>query len=115
MEALRRHAQLQAQGTKVFPGTTTTNTTDDPAVPEVSTTGDHDRIFTPHGAPTAPVCSVMTARSAQHDAAAAFTNPGQVNHRRYEALRAFYVDGLSYAEAAERFGYTRWTAATRVS
>src|SRR5262249_30728400 len=28
---------------------------------------------------------------------------------RYEALRAFYVEGLSYAEAGERFGYTRWT------
>jgi len=31
-----------------------------------------------------------------------------VNHRRYEALRAFFVDGLSHAEAGERFGYTRW-------
>jgi hypothetical protein len=31
-----------------------------------------------------------------------------VNQRRYEALRAWYVDGLSYAEAGERFGYTRW-------
>ncbi len=38
----------------------------------------------------------------------AFTAPEQVNHRRYEALRAFFVDGLSYAEAGERFGYTRW-------
>jgi hypothetical protein len=37
-----------------------------------------------------------------------FTNPGQVNHRRYEALRAFFVDGLTYAQAGERFGYTRW-------
>jgi transposase len=31
-----------------------------------------------------------------------------VNHRRYEALRAYFVDGLSYAQAGERFGYTRW-------
>ena len=31
-----------------------------------------------------------------------------MNHRRYEALRAFFVEGLSYAEAGERFGYTRW-------
>jgi transposase len=31
-----------------------------------------------------------------------------VNHRRYEALRAFYVDGLTYAQAGERAGYTRW-------
>ncbi len=37
-----------------------------------------------------------------------FTAPDQVNHRRYEALRAFFVDGLTHAEAAERFGYTRW-------
>jgi len=31
-----------------------------------------------------------------------------VNQRRYEALRAYFVDGLSYAEAGERLGYTRW-------
>jgi len=31
-----------------------------------------------------------------------------VNHRRYEALRAFFVDGLTHAQAAARFGYTRW-------
>jgi len=37
-----------------------------------------------------------------------FTAPGQVNHRRYEALRAFFVDGLTHAQAAQRFGYTRW-------
>jgi len=37
-----------------------------------------------------------------------FTAPGQVNHRRYEALRAFFVDGLTHAEAGEKFGYTRW-------
>ena len=34
--------------------------------------------------------------------------PGQVNQRRYEALRAVFVDGLSYAQAGARFGYTRW-------
>jgi transposase len=50
----------------------------------------------------------VPARSAQHDEASAFTAPEQVNHRRYEALRAYFVDGLSYAEAGERFGYTRW-------
>jgi hypothetical protein len=38
-----------------------------------------------------------------------FTAPEQTNHRRYEALRAFFVDGATHAEAAERFGYTRWT------
>src|SRR6266508_1391799 len=37
----------------------------------------------------------MTARSPQHDGAGWFTTPAQVNHRRYEALRAW-------------FGYTRW-------
>jgi Transposase DDE domain len=37
-----------------------------------------------------------------------FTAPEQVNHRRYEALRAFFVDELTHAEAARRFGYTRW-------
>ena len=50
----------------------------------------------------------MTARSAQREGAEAFTAPEQVNHRRYEALRAFFVDGLSYAAAGDRFGYTRW-------
>jgi transposase len=51
----------------------------------------------------------MTARSPQHEGAEFFTAPEQVNHRRYEALRAFFVDGLTHAEAGERFGYTRWT------
>lgn len=37
-----------------------------------------------------------------------FTDPASVNQRRYEALRAFFVDGLTYAQAGERFGYTRW-------
>jgi transposase len=50
----------------------------------------------------------MAARSPQHDGAEWFTTPAQVNHRRYEALRAFFVDGLSYQQAADRFGYTRW-------
>jgi hypothetical protein len=31
-----------------------------------------------------------------------------VNQRRYEALRACFTEGLSYAEVGERFGYTRW-------
>ena len=31
-----------------------------------------------------------------------------MNHRRYEALRAFFVDGLTYAQAGQRLGYTRW-------
>ena len=44
----------------------------------------------------------MTAGSAQRDGAEWFTTPGPVNQRRYEALRAFFVDGLSHAEAAAR-------------
>ena len=51
--------------------------------------------------------SYMTARSAQHEAEW-FTSPQQVNERRYEALRGYFVDGLSYAQAGARFGYTRW-------
>ena len=50
----------------------------------------------------------MTAGSPQRDGAGWFTAPGQVNQRRYEALRAFFVDGLTYEQAGERFGYTRW-------
>jgi len=52
--------------------------------------------------------SHMTAGSGQHEEAEWFTSPQQVNQRRYEALRAYFVDGLSYAEAGARFGYTRW-------
>src|SRR4029453_13423446 len=50
----------------------------------------------------------MTARPPQRDGAGWFTTPAQVNHRRYEALRALFVDGLTYQQAADRFGYTRW-------
>ncbi len=50
----------------------------------------------------------MTAGSPQRDGAEWFTAPGQVNQRRYEALRAFFVDGLTHAQAGARFGYTRW-------
>jgi transposase len=50
----------------------------------------------------------VTGRSQQRAGAEAFTVPAQVNQRRYEALRAYFVDGLSYAGAGERLGYTRW-------
>jgi transposase len=50
----------------------------------------------------------MAAGSAQVSGAEWFTSPEQVNHRRYEALRAFHVEGLTHAQAAQRFGYTRW-------
>ncbi len=38
--------------------------------------------------------------------ARAFLEPTNASHRQYEALRAYFVDGLPSAEAAERFGYT---------
>jgi transposase len=50
----------------------------------------------------------MTAGSPQREGAEFFTAPQQVNHRRYEALRAFHVEGLTHAQAGQRFGYTRW-------
>ena len=49
----------------------------------------------------------MAARSPQRGAAA-FLAPREPNQRRYEALRAVLVEGLSHAEAGARFGYTRW-------
>jgi hypothetical protein len=50
----------------------------------------------------------VTARSAQHAGAEWFTSPQQVNQRRYEALRAYFTEGLTYEQAGARFGYTRW-------
>ncbi len=35
-----------------------------------------------------------------------FLEPQNASHRQYEALRAFFVEGLSSKEAARRFGYT---------
>jgi hypothetical protein len=35
-----------------------------------------------------------------------FTEPSNSTHRQYEALRAFFVEGVPSAEAAARFGYT---------
>ncbi len=34
-----------------------------------------------------------------------FLNPEKVTHRQYEALRAYFVEGLTSTEAARRFGY----------
>jgi transposase len=50
----------------------------------------------------------VAGRSPQSSEAAWFTSPQQVSQKRYEALRAFFAEGLTYAQAAERFGYTRW-------
>lgn len=33
----------------------------------------------------------------------------RAGHRRDEALCAYFVEGLTYAQAGEPFGYTRWT------
>jgi hypothetical protein len=38
--------------------------------------------------------------------AAVFLEPANARHRQYEALRAYFVEKRSCAEAAERFGYT---------
>ena len=35
-----------------------------------------------------------------------FLEPSNSTHRQYEALRAFFVEGVPSAEAAARFGYT---------
>ena len=40
------------------------------------------------------------------DLARVFLEPSNSTHRQYEALRAFFVDGLPSAEVARRFGYT---------
>lgn len=40
------------------------------------------------------------------DPADAFLVPSSATHRQYEALRAYFVDKLPSAEAAQRFGYT---------
>ncbi|MGH2781924.1 MAG: helix-turn-helix domain-containing protein [Thermoleophilaceae bacterium] len=43
-----------------------------------------------------------------------FTRPAQPSQRRYEALRAYFVEGASAAEVAERLGYTRASVETLV-
>jgi transposase len=40
------------------------------------------------------------------DLAPFFLQPSNSTHRQYEALRAYFVEGLSNKEAAKRFGYT---------
>ena len=44
-----------------------------------------------------------------------FTQPTLATHRRYEALRAYFVAELSPAEIAERFGYTKASVQTLIS
>jgi transposase len=40
------------------------------------------------------------------DMARSFLEPSNSTHRQYEALRAYFVEGLSSKEAARKFGYT---------
>ena len=42
-----------------------------------------------------------------NDIAQFFLVPGNTTHRQYEALRAYFVEGLPSAEAAKRFGYSK--------
>ena len=49
----------------------------------------------------------MTAKPAPHRRGwEAFARPAQINQRRYEAVRAYMLEGAPLAEAATRFGYT---------
>jgi hypothetical protein len=55
----------------------------------------------------------VAAVSAPHRAGREFfTTPAGVNQRRYEALRAYFTEGLTLAAAGDRFGYTRETMAS---
>jgi transposase len=49
---------------------------------------------------------LISSQSKLTDLASRFLQPSNSTHRQYEALRAYFVDGLSNKEAAERFGYT---------
>jgi transposase len=50
----------------------------------------------------------------RRERAAFFTAPADVAQRRYEALRAYFVDGASAAEVAARFGYAASTVVAMV-
>jgi hypothetical protein len=56
----------------------------------------------------------MTAVSAPRRGWELLAGPGQVNQRRYEALRAYLHDGASLQQAAEATGYTRAALASLV-
>ena len=44
-----------------------------------------------------------------HNSIEYFRRPEKPKHRQYEALRAYYLEGLSQQEAAERTGYSLYT------
>ena len=48
----------------------------------------------------------MTAEPAPRRGWEAFARPAQINQRRYEAVRAYVLEGAPLAEAAARFGYS---------
>ena len=48
----------------------------------------------------------MGSHSQLTEVARVFLEPRNATHRQYEALRAYFVEGLPSAEAASRFGYT---------
>ena len=50
----------------------------------------------------------------RRERAAFFTAPSDVAQRRYEALRAYFVEGASAAEVAGRFGYAQSTVVAMV-
>jgi transposase-like protein len=56
----------------------------------------------------------VTAISTPRRGGESFTRPTQVNQRRYEAIRAYLVEGVSLGQAATRFDYTRWSLASLV-
>src|SRR5258708_4674494 len=56
----------------------------------------------------------MTAKPAPRRGWEAFAQPAQASRRRYEAVRAYLLDGAPLAETATRFGYTPPTLASLV-
>src|SRR5258708_37826194 len=56
----------------------------------------------------------MTAEPAPRRGWEMLAGPGQVNQRRYEALRAYLHDGASLRQAADATGYTRAALASLV-
>jgi transposase len=56
----------------------------------------------------------MTAKPAPRKCWESFARPAGVNQRRYEAVRAYVLEGAPPAEAAARFGYSRAALASLV-
>ncbi len=56
----------------------------------------------------------MTAIRAPREGWEVFAHPTQMNQRRYEAERAYVLEGAPLAEAAYRYGYTPWALASLV-